>query len=165
MKKLTLVVLCVLVFIVPLEIAEAVSVSVETQAAEDENEEIESSGNILPDCVESGSSEEIQSGDSSSGSSCESGDGSAESEENLSESGESSSANIEESGDHDEDLQNAETFQAQNEETHFSDLIFLDSLEGPTSEIEVPSAFIIEETEISGHNASVEELIDDGEDF
>lgn len=171
MKKLTLVVLCVSIFIVSWKFGLAVGLRVEMPAVQHGIEEFESSGDILADCVGSGSGEENQSGDSSAESFCESGDSSTESGEDLSESGEDlsesgeSSSSIEGSGDHDENFLNFETLHASSEQTNSSDLIFLDSLEAPAAEIETSPVLLIAETEMSGSKKSMDNNIDDDEDF
>lgn len=163
MKKWTLVVLCISIFITPWN---AVGLSVETPAAREDYEEIDSSGDIMEDCVGSGSGEEIQSGDSSAESSCESDDDSPESGENLSESGESSIESTEGSGDRDENFLNVETLHASSEHKNYSDLIFLDSLEAPIAEIEASPTLLVEGTDMSGQKDSMENTIDDDdEDF
>lgn len=144
MKKLTLAILCSLVFCVVWkhEIAEASSG--ESLTAQDEDVQIESSETFLTDCDESGSGEEVESGDSS----CESGE---------------SSESVEGSSHHEVGLQNDETLHASRSDMDFLDLMFLEDFEAP-KEIETPPA-VIEETEMSGNNGSSEITDDDDEDF
>lgn len=147
MKKLTLVFLCSLVFLVSWKSENTGALNAESSAADDDDDQNESSGIFLPDCLESGSGEEVQSGDSSSQSSCESG-----------ESSESDDA----SGHHEKGWKSIETLHALSDGLDFSDLIFLEDLETPSGSESRPA--INEEIEMSGHKTS-SGVFDDDEDF
>lgn len=157
MKKLTIILLCSLVFIVSWKSEKTGASSAETSAAQTEDEYSgtdcleDFSGENLQLCIESGSGEVVQSDETSSESSWESGD---------------SSGSVEGSGHHEEGSQNVETLHASSDHVSSSDhkdSIFLEDLE-VLSESEISSP-IIEEIEMSGHNASSGAFDDDDEDL